>query len=195
MPSSDTKSELAPLDLSRFFESHPRLETERLLLRQITIEDAEHVFAYGSDSETTKYMIFPTHRTIDDSLQWLQTLPGLYERKERIAFAITLKNGTFIGGCNFHNFRPQHHSAMLGYIMNRNYWGRGYMTEAVGELIRFGFAEMEMRRISAHCDFENIRSARVLERCGMKLEGVLEDYELRRGVFVSTKSYAIIRGN
>jgi len=172
------------------------LETERLTLRQITVADAEDVFAYGSDPEVTKYMIFPTHRTLADSIQWLQGVPGEFARKERMSFAITLKpDGKFIGSCGFHDISPKHHRLMMGYVLNRNYWGNGYMTEAVHELICFAFEEMSMHRVAATCDFDNVRSAAVMERCGMKLEGILRDFELRHGRFVTAKTYAILNGN
>jgi len=80
----------------------------------------------------------------------------------------------------------------MGYVLNRNHWGNGYMTEAVREMIRFAFEEMGMHRVAATCDEDNTRSARVMERCGMTLEGIFRDYEVRHGKFVSTKSYAIV---
>ncbi len=184
---------LSPLDLSRFFETHPILETERLRLRAITMADAEDVFDYAKDPESNKYMPWETHVTMADTIEYLETIPKNHASRERLSFAITLKpNGKFIGSCDFHTISVTHHRVMLGYLLNRKYWGMGYMSEAVREMIRFAFEEMGMHRVSAHCDEDNIRSARVMERCGMKLEGLLKDYELRRGVFVSTRVYAVI---
>lgn len=195
MLSSENNS-FEPLVLSRFFEVQPVLETERLILRPITVADAEDVFAYGSDPEVTKYMIFPTHTTIEDSVKWLEGVPGEFGRKERMSFAITLRSdGKFFGSSGFHDISPKHHRLMMGYVLNRSYWGKGYMTEAVREMIRFAFEEMGMHRVATTCDFDNIRSAAVMERCGMKLEGVLRDFELRRGRFVTAKTYAIVAGN
>ena len=195
MPSSKNSS-FEPLDLSRFFEQHPVLETERLILRPITVADAEDVFAYGSDPEVTKYMIFPTHTSLADSIKWLESVPWEFSHRWRMTFAITRKDdGKFIGSSGFHDISPKHHRLMMGYVLNRNYWGNGYMTEAVSEMIRFAFEEMGMHRVAATCDFENVRSARVMERCGMALEGVLRDFEVRHGRFVSAKTYAIINGN
>ncbi len=193
MPSSANNSNWEPLDLSRFFEQHPVLETERLLLRPITVLDAEDVFAYGSDPEVTKYMIFPTHTTLADSIKWLESVPWEFAHKQRMTFAITVKQyGKFIGSSGFHDISPKHHRLMMGYVLNRNYWGHGYMTEAVREMIRFAFEEMGMHRVAATCDLDNIRSARVMERSGMALEGVFRDYEVRHGKFISTQSYAIV---
>jgi [ribosomal protein S5]-alanine N-acetyltransferase len=182
-----------PLDLSRFFETHPILETERLRLRELTIDDKEDVFAYASDPEVTKYMIFPTHTSIADSIAYLETCPKNFAARERIPFAIELKDTReFVGACDFHHLAPQHHRIEVGYTLNRNHWGKGYMTEALREMIRFAFEEMGMHRLAATCDFDNIRSAAVMERCGMSLEGILRDYELRRGRFVTVKTYAIV---
>ena len=187
---------ISPLDLSRFFEQHPVLETERLILRAITMDDAEATFDYASDPESNKFMPWDTHRSLADTYAYLETIPKNYAARERINFAITLKpDGKFIGSCGFHNFSPDHHRVMMGYLLNRNYWGNGYMTETVREMIRFAFEEMGMHRVAATCDFDNIRSARVMERSGMTLEGVFRDYEIRHGKFVATKSYAILKEN
>jgi ribosomal-protein-alanine N-acetyltransferase len=196
MQSSEINSIFTPLDLSRFFEVHPTLETERLILRPITIADAEDVYEYGSDPEVTKYMIFPTHTSLADSIKWLESVPWEFAHRRRFTFAITLKSdGKFIGSSGFHDILKEHHRLLMGYVLNRKYWGNGYMTEAVREMIRFAFEEMSMHRVAATCDFDNIRSARVMERCGMSLEGTFRDYELRHGKFVSTKSYAIVNRN
>jgi [ribosomal protein S5]-alanine N-acetyltransferase len=189
-------NEIIPLDLSCFFEQHPVLETERLILRPITMADAEDVFDYAKDSESNKYMPWPIHRTIEDTYAYFETIPKNHAARERLGFAITLKpNGKFIGSCDFHSISVNHHRVMMGYVLNRKYWGNGYMTETVRELIRFALEEMGMHRVAATCDEDNIRSARVMERCGMALEGVFRDYEVRHGAFVSTKSYAIIKRN
>lgn len=194
-PLSEIDLKWEPLDLSRFFEQHPVLETERLLLRPITMDDAPDVFDYASDPESNKYMPWDTHQTIADTIAYLETIPKNYVARERLGFAITLKpDGKYIGACDFHTISEKHHRVMLGYVLNRKYWGNGYMTEAVREMIRFAFEEMGMHRVAATCDADNIRSSNVMERCGMTLEGVFKDYEVRRGQFIDTKSYSIING-
>ncbi len=191
MPSSVDK--LAPLDLSRFFEQHPVLETERMILRPISMDDAQAIFDYPSDPESNKYMPWESHRSLADTYAYLETIPKNYAARERINFAITLKpDGMFIGSSGFHDISKEHHRLMMGYVLNRNYWGNGYMTEAVLKMIRFAFEEMGMHRVAAACDEDNIRSARVMERCGMTLEGIFRDYEVRHGKFVSTKAYAVV---
>jgi [ribosomal protein S5]-alanine N-acetyltransferase len=192
MPSSEIK----PLDLSRFSDTHPTLETERLRLRRRKMTDKDDIFEYASDAETTQYMIWPTHQSLADTIAFLENSPKGFANRESIGFAMELKSsGKMIGDCGFHNFSPKHHTVMIGYVLNRKYWGFGYMTEAVRELIRFAFEEMGMHRLSATCDLENERSARVMERCGMTHEGTFRDYEIRRGRFVTVKSYAIVKNS
>ncbi len=188
--------ELKTIDLSRFFEQYPVLETERLVLRPRTMADKDDIFEYASDPEITRYVIWPTHRSVEDTIAFLESAPKSFANRESIGFAIELKeSGKMIGDCAFHHIEPKHHRTEFGYVLNRNYWGKGYMTEAVREMIRFAFEEMGMHRVAATCDFDNVRSAAVMERCGMKLEGILRDFELRRGRFVTIKTYAIVAGN
>ena len=193
---NDMATNITPLDLSRFFEQHPVLETKRLLLRPRTMADKDDIFEYASDPEITRYVIWPTHRSIEDTIAFLESSSKNLANRESIGFAIEWKeNGKLIGDCAFHHIEPKHHRAKIGYVLNRNYWGKGFMTEAVRELIHFAFEEMGLHRVAATCDFENIRSGHVMERCGMTLEGILRDSELRHGKFVTTKTYAILNGN
>jgi [ribosomal protein S5]-alanine N-acetyltransferase len=189
-------NEMSPLDLSRFFEQHPILETERLILRPISMDDADATYAYAIDPVSSEFMPWEVHRSMADTIAYLETIPKDYAARERISFAMVLKStGEFIGSCGFHHILLKHHSIRIGYLLIPSQWGKGYMTEAVREMIRFAFDEMGMHRVEATCDYDNIRSARVMERCGMTLEGVFRDHEVRQGKFVSTKSYAIIKGN
>ncbi len=184
----------APLDLSRFFEQHPTLETERLLLREVTLKDRDAIFEYASDPLVTEYVIFPTHQSMEETIAFIESCPKDFAERKRIEFGIVLKEtGNLIGACGFHHFAPEHHRLEIGYVLNRSHWGKGYMTEVVREMIRFAFDKMVMHRVQATCDEGNTRSSRVMERCGMTHEATFRDYELRRGQFVSVKMYGIIR--
>lgn len=189
MPAAD----LSPLDLSRFFVEHPTLETERLLLREITMADRDAIFEYASDPLVTEYVIFPTHQSIEETIAFIESCPKDFAEHKRIEFGIVLKEtGNLIGACGFHHFAPEHHHLEIGYVLNRSHWGKGYMTEVVREMIRYAFEEMGMHRVQATCDEGNTRSSRVMERCGMTHEATFRDYELRRGKFVSVKMYGIV---
>ncbi len=185
--------EVTPLELSRIFSSHPRLHTERLTLRATTLNDAAAIFDYASDPIATEIMTFPRHQSIQDSITFIEYNAECFKKRERLAFAIALKDSNEpIGTCDFHHIAPEHRRTEIGYIMRRSFWGKGYMTETVRELIRFAFDEMGMHRVEALCNAVNERSARVMERCGMTLEGTFRDNEVRKGIYVTTKAYAIV---
>lgn len=102
-------------------------------------------------------------------------------------------NMKLIGTCGFIYWIPDHARAEIGYALSRTYWGEGYMTEAVREVISFGRRTMELNRIEARCRTENTASARVLEKVGMKFEGILRRHIFSKGAYHDMKMYSILR--
>ena len=98
---------------------------------------------------------------------WKEDPPRVYE------FAIMLKkeNGKMIGNCGLYMDDEKRATAMLGWYIHRDYWNQGYATEAVKALLKFGFEDLELHRIHAECNTDNIASARVMEKVGMRREG------------------------
>lgn len=173
----------------------PEIETDRLLLRKMGPEDAEAVFAYASDPEVTRYVIWDTHRSIEDSREFLKRTIEGYERGEEAGWGIVYKGDLrFVGTCSIVNHSRKDARAELGYVLARSHWGRGLITEAVRALIRFGFERMGLNRVEARCVAENIASARVMEKAGMTCEGTLRDRERIKGEYRDMKVYSILRG-
>lgn len=179
----------------RVFADLPELETERLLLRKMRPDDAEAMFAYASDPEVTRYVLWETHHSIEDSESFLRSATEGYERGDFGAWGIVLKDsGAFIGTCGLGDrYAPEHTRAELGYVLSREHWGRGIMTEAVRAVIRFGFGRLELNRIEARCIAENAASARVMEKAGMTYEGTLREREFIKGAYRDMKLYSILR--
>jgi len=99
-----------------------------------------------------------------------------------------------VGACGFVGWSPEHARAEMGYVLNRRYWGRGLVLEAVRAMISFGFERMDLNRVEARCVAENTASARVMEKAGMAYEGTLRQREFLKGVYRDMKLYAILRG-
>ena len=179
----------------RPFEDLPELETERLLLRKMRLDDARAMFAYASDPEVTRYVLFETHRSIEDSQAFLRLVVEGYERGDFGGWGVVLKDsGAFIGTCGVDvGYAPEHARAELGYVLSREHWGKGLVPEAVRAVIRFGFGRMELNRIQARCIAENTASARVMEKAGMTYEGTLREYQLIKGAYRDMKFYSILR--
>ena len=172
----------------------PSLETERLILRKMTLGDAKAVFAYASDPEVTRYVIWERHRTLGDSVRFLNSLVEGYENTEEVSWGIVYKGDRrFVGGCSIVGWNPDHARAEIGYVLSKEYWGRGLMPEAVRAMIRFGFERMGLNRVEARCISDNAASARVMEKAGMTYEGTLREREFIKGIYRDIKVYSILK--
>lgn len=179
------------LKVADAFGNLPELNTPRLLLRRVRLEDAADMFEYASDPEVTKELTWETHRTIENSKEFLNFTIGKYGRGEVSDWGIVLKeNNKFIGMCGFVWWLPQHAKAEIGYVLSRKYWGRGLMPEAVGAVMNFGFEKMKLHRLQARCNAPNTGSERVMLKCGMKYEGLARDVVFEKGMFKNVKTYA-----
>jgi [ribosomal protein S5]-alanine N-acetyltransferase len=180
--------------MSRRGTGPPVLETPRLLLRPMTPDDAPEMFAYASDPEVTRYVVWDTHRTPEDSRAFLEATAERYAAGDGLDWGIVHRaDGRFIGTCGFVEHSPEHARAEAGFVVSKGYWGRGLAPEALGAMIRFGFEEMGLNRVEARCVAENRASARVMEKAGMAFEGTLRERELVKGAYRDMKVYSALR--
>ncbi|MDQ3923896.1 MAG: GNAT family N-acetyltransferase [Actinomycetota bacterium] len=184
----------APAKVREVLKNLPTLETERLILRKMTLDDAKAVFAYASDPEVTHYVIWEMHRTIEDSTAFLELALDKYESGGEPDWGIVYKGGhCLVGTCGFVNWDVDHTRAEIGYVLHKDYWGRGLMPEAVRAMIGFGFEQMGLNRIEARCIAKNTASARVMEKAGMTYEGTLREREFVKGAYRDMKLYSVLR--
>ena len=148
------------------------LETERLILRKYTENDFAAVHSYANYAENTVYMPWgpntekQTREFISAAIKQAEENPV-----KDYQYAIVLKEtGKLIGGCEI-SLNENKDEASLGWVLHRDYWKQGYGTEMGKELLRFGFEELNLHRITANCDADNYGSYRVMERIGMRREG------------------------
>jgi RimJ/RimL family protein N-acetyltransferase len=159
------------------------LTTDRLVLREFVESDWEAVLAYQSDPRYLRYYEWEK-RTAEDVRAFVQMFIDYQNENPRNRFqlAVTLKsNGQLIGNCGVRRERADSVNADLGYELAPDQWGHGYATEAARTMLAFGFQELGAHRIWAHCIAENVASARVLEKIGMKCEGRLRENEWFKG--------------
>ncbi len=181
------------MDIQGVFGEVPDLETRRLSLRKLRLSDADAIFEYASDPEVAKFVTWEAHRSVGDSIAFISMVLGLYKTGREAHWAIIHKDDDkVIGTCAFLDWNTTHASAEIGYALSRRYWGRGLMTEVVREMISFGFSAMKLDRIQAFCELDNTASCRVLEKTGMKCEGVLRAYKKIKGTGHDLKIYSII---
>lgn len=154
------------------------IETERLILRQIVDSDAEDIFAYSRGPNTGLDAGWKPHETLEETKQIMQEI---YLGQESVFGMVLKETGVMIGsiGLIADPLRENDSVRMLGYALGEAFWGRGFMTEAAGAVVTYGFETMHLDLISATCYPFNVRSRRVLEKLGFRYEGTLAQAEKR----------------
>lgn len=181
------------MEIEKIYGDLPTLETERLILRKVTLEDLEDMYHYGSNEEVSRYATWESHKTLSDTREFIEFILTRYKNKEIAPWGIEYKeNGKFIGTIDFVSWQLKHNISEIGYVISQDYWKKGITTEAANEVIKFGFNEMNLVRIQARCVVENISSARVMEKAGMSFEGIIRKGILMKGKHRDLKIYSIL---
>lgn len=169
------------------------LETLRLLLRKPGKEDAADMFEYSSDEQVTGFLTWGPSKSLEDTKTFLEGVSRKIEMGELFDWGLILKKtGKFIGTCGFVSLDFNNRSGEIGYILSKKHWNRGIMTEALNRVIRYGFESLGLKRIEAKCDKENISSERVLEKVGMKNEGLLRKAQYSKNRYRDLKIYSLL---
>ncbi|HTI15311.1 MAG TPA: GNAT family protein [Dictyobacter sp.] len=171
-----------------------QLETERLLLREFVEDDWRAVLDYQVNPEYLRFYPW-TQRTEVDVRSFVRMFCNWSKEtpRRRFQIAIVLKeNGRLIGNGGLRKYAAHSEIADIGYELDPRYWGRGYATEAARRLLQFGFEELNLHRIWADCIEENTASAHVLEKIGMRYEGLQRETEWMKGRWWSIKLYGML---
>lgn len=144
----------------------PILETERLILRPLTIDDAEDVYKWASDERVAKYMIYPRHESIETTIAWLESLKDLPDNNFNWGFVLK-ENGRLFGSGSIRLIKEQN-AWMFGYNISYDCWNKGYTTEAAKCMIDFAYKKCGARDFISDHAVENPASGRVMEKCGLK---------------------------
>jgi ribosomal-protein-alanine N-acetyltransferase len=172
----------------------PEILTPRTTLRRMRPSDLDDLFAYGSDPEVTRYTGWTAYRSIDDARPFLDRTLERYALGLPCDWAIEHRiDGCMIGTAGFIWWESHEFAAEIGYALARPYWNQGIITEVVHAIVRFGWHQMELNRVQAHCEVENLASQRVLEKCGFRYEGTLRERVFSKGRFIDLLLYAILR--
>lgn len=147
------------------------LETARLRLRRLRLDDAAAMFDYASDLEVTRFLTFPPATEISFVVEFVERCEQVWLDGSAFPWGITLHSHDELLGTV--EARPTAHGVELGYVLRRSSWGNGYMTEAVRAVTDWALGEDTGYRVWAYVDTANIASQRVLEKAGMIREGTL----------------------
>ena len=165
----------------------PRLETERLILRELADTDAEAYFQVCSEYEWLRLWGFPVHSSPKDTLAMIRQQREAYEAGLQLRWGIALRGiNKVIGSICLYRFVVPHFRAEVTYEQARAVSGNGYMTEALRAVVRFGFEELDLHTIEAGIDPGHAGSLRVAERVGFQREGYLRENFFFEGRFYDT---------
>jgi RimJ/RimL family protein N-acetyltransferase len=173
------------------------IRTERLLLRPLTVGDADALLAYRSQPDVCRYVPFePMDRQlISERLakQWATTT--LTDEGQAVTLGIELaRSGELVGDVVLFWHSREHRGGEIGYILNPDFAGHGYATEAAHAMLRLGFDELGLHRIVARIDERNEASANVARRLGMRQEARLIHNELFKGEWSTELGFAMLAG-
>ena len=169
----------------------PTLETERMILRMWRKKDAPELYEYAKNPNVGPHAGWKPHESINESRMIISQI-----FLTNMCWAIQdRETGKIIGsiGLEEDKFRPDVKSKELGYSLAEDYWGRGLMTEAAGRIIRYAFDELKLDVLMIRTGESNIRSQRVIEKCGFEYEGTLRrTYRIYDGSIREVRCYSML---
>lgn len=186
-------------DREKEFPVFPVLETDRLVLREITVDDLDWYIEHFSRPEMVEGSGIqgPESREVAEK-ELNKYIVGLFRNRDGFRWGMTLKGyPKLIGSLGFYKWaRPWGHMAEMGYDLQKEHWGKGIMSEAMRAVIDFGFERMRLTRMEAFVFLHNKRSWSMLEGLGFKREGLLRNRGVTHdGVVSDDTLYSMIRSD
>lgn len=172
-----------------------RVETERLILRNRTVADAEAIFDFASRPEVSYPAGFPPVKTLKEEIYYLEHLLPERNQKDNLpaGYGIVVKGtDTVIGSVDF-NHRHEDDVLEIGYTLHPDYWGRGYVPEAARASIDLAFKELDLHKIELTCFGYNVQSQRVAEKLGFALEARIRDRKNAQGNRCDELRYGLLK--
>ncbi|MEG1257208.1 GNAT family protein [Clostridium sp.] len=176
------------------FDIFPELESERLIYREVNAEDVEDIFKIYSDPQVAKYDWYRPISTKNDALSIINRYGEEFQDKEEITWGVARKSDNkIIGYCCLGDFDDDSIRSEIGYGFNRDEWNKGYATETIKVLVKFGFEIMELNRIEAQVTLGNDASVKALKKANFLQEGIVRERTIMKGEFVDDVILAIIK--
>ncbi len=172
-----------------------KIETERLILRRFTIDDADSMFTnWASDNEICKYMRWTRHVNKEETKEKISSWVAFYSKKSFYQWAITLKgNDEPIGAIGLFVVNEFDLCGDVGYCISKKSWGQGIATEALRAVLNFAFEIVRFNRIETYHSINNPASGRVMEKSGMIFEGLARQKYKSICGFENSNMYSILK--
>ena len=176
-----------------YFTTFPRLETERLILRAATLEDASALQRIRTNPEVMQYMDTFYHDTLQVSKDFISYNLEGYANKKVIYWMLEEKaSGNIIGDFSFWKIDSKHHRAEIGYTLDPSYWGKGYMKETMPRLFSFGFKDFNLHSLEANINPNNDKSRGILLKLGFQKEAYFRENYFYKGEYLDSEIYCLL---
>lgn len=175
------------------FDRFPELETKRLHLRDIRLEDAEAIFGMRSNSRVNRFIPRPGMEQNEQAIDLVERTRAAFANKQAIGWAARIKGGgDIIGTCGFNQIEHGNLRAEIGGEMSVEYWGQRYALEAVQEIVRFGMEDLGLHTIEAKVSPENRGAIFILESLGFTKEAHYRDRAYFNGKWLDMAVYGLV---
>jgi len=171
----------------------PTIETDRLVLRQIVNSDLPNIFKGLSDPMVTEYygVSFSSIEATEEQMDWFRELE---EKETGIWWLICLKDTEeFCGAGGLNDLNKVHKKAEIGFWLLPEYWGKGYVTEALSVIMDYGFNQLGLHRIEGFVDSNNEKCQSAVKKLNMNYEGTMRDSEVKGNSYISIDIYSIFQ--
>jgi RimJ/RimL family protein N-acetyltransferase len=172
------------------------VEGPRVRLRLLRREDVPTMFAILSDPVVTRYWSNPPMVDVSEAEAWLERRLQHYSEGNAFQMGVERKaDGALLGTCSLFELHAECRRAEVGYLLAKEFWGQGLMTEALGALIERAFGPLNLNRLEADIDPRNLASAKLLKRMGFQEEGILRERWIVAGEVSDTAFYGLLRSD
>ena len=179
--------------LTVHFPAFPTLHTPRLLLREVTPDDAAAVFKMRSDERVMRYLGRPLHTDISETVLLIEAYREGFAQNESVTWAIRLhEQPALIGTVGFWKMDKAHHRTEIGYSLRADHWRQGIMDEAMTAAVEYCFRTLNFHSIEANTAPENEASGRLLEKHGFVQEAYFRENFYFDGKFLDSRIYSKI---
>lgn len=168
---------------------YKELDTGRLYLRHISLDDAQSIYEYSSDIFNTKYIMWNVHGSVSDAYDYIDSMFDIDKAGKTFTWAVQEKESAAMIGTIDLVYNESYGVYEVGYILNKRFWGKGYATEALNAVIGFAKDVLKLDKIAGAVFSVNEKSRQVLEKCGFEFVKIIENYHSRPDVLDKSGAY------
>lgn len=176
------------------FKEFPVLTTDRLILREHLMTDADALFALRTNEEVMRFIDRERPKTMTDIETFISTFKEGYEKGQHIAWVIAIKENPdqMIGSIGYWRTNLANYRAEIGYMLHPDYWRKGIVSEALIKTLAFGFNEMKLHSIQANINPGNNASRQILQKHGFVKEAYFKEDFYFNGQFLDSEIYSLL---